>query len=328
VQRIWPLSAVVVGFVLIHCSTTTDVFSPPAVERGKAAAGQVDGEALKKHVANIVQGRTQEDGATTKVALREMITRQNVGKYLTDTYKAMGYEPKLETNNVSVGENTSIVVEIPGERPDVVLLTGHYDAWFQSGADDNGSALAVMLEAARVLKDTKPKRTIRIVAFDREEEGIIGSAEYHREHAADPLFIVLNMDCVGFAKHEDGTQDAPPGLGLRDKGDFLAAIANESAQTELVRFVRLSNDVPRFVDVVGLLAPGNSRNPATGAFLQSDHVPFWDADVPALFLTDTATFRNPHYHTKEDLPDTLDYDFLARTGQLIVGAVAAFAEHE
>ena len=292
------------------------------------AAGLVDGAALEKHVVAIVKGRTQENAPLASVALREQLTRESAATYLVDTFTSMGYVPSLENDTLSVGTNTSIVVEIPGTQPDVVLLTGHYDAWFQSGADDNASALAVILEAARVLKNTAPKRTIRFVAFDREEEGIVGSAQYQRAHARDPIALVLNMDCVGFASHEPGSQNAPPGLGLRDTGDFLAVIANERAKTELTRFVRLSTEVPRFIDTVGLVAPESARNPGTGAFLQSDHVPFWVAEIPALFLTDTALFRNSNYHTKKDLPETLDYDFLARAGQLIVGAVAAFAEHE
>jgi Zn-dependent M28 family amino/carboxypeptidase len=46
-------------------------------------------------------------------------------------------------------------------------------------------------------------------------------------------------------------------------------------------------------------------------FLRSDHVPFWDAGLPAVQITDTANFRNPHYHRPSDTPDTLDYEFLA-----------------
>ena len=44
----------------------------------------------------------------------------------------------------------------------------------------------------------------------------------------------------------------------------------------------------------------------------SDHSSFWDAGYPALMVTDTSFYRNPHYHQPTDTPDTLDYPFLAR----------------
>ena len=55
--------------------------------------------------------------------------------------------------------------------------------------------------------------------------------------------------------------------------------------------------------------------------LRSDHVPFWEAGVPALMWTDTAEFRNPHYHRPTDTPETLDYEFLAGVARLLVHAV-------
>jgi hypothetical protein len=54
---------------------------------------------------------------------------------------------------------------------------------------------------------------------------------------------------------------------------------------------------------------------------RSDQEPFWRVGVPALMWTDTADFRNPHYHQTTDTPDTLDYDFLRRVTQLLVAQV-------
>ena len=55
--------------------------------------------------------------------------------------------------------------------------------------------------------------------------------------------------------------------------------------------------------------------------LRSDHAPFWEAGLPALMWTDTAEFRNPHYHLPTDTPDTLDYDFMAGVTRLLIHAV-------
>jgi hypothetical protein len=55
--------------------------------------------------------------------------------------------------------------------------------------------------------------------------------------------------------------------------------------------------------------------------LRSDHAPFWQKGIPALMWTDTAEFRNPHYHMATDTPETLDYEFLAGVTRLLVHAV-------
>ena len=52
----------------------------------------------------------------------------------------------------------------------------------------------------------------------------------------------------------------------------------------------------------------------------SDHSSFWDHGMPALMITDTSFFRNPHYHRDSDTPDTLDYDFLAKVTQGVCAA--------
>lgn len=319
---------VLVAFALLvdGCATGSDAFTDGARGRALEAAAQVNGETLRDHVFAIVALRQQEDAPVSPYNERVALARTSTAKYVTDSFAAAGLSPIVETSQMSVGESQTIFVDIPGERPELVLLTAHYDAWFKAGADDNASAVAVLLEAARVLARAKLKRTIRVIAFDHEEEGFIGSLAYFQRHRGDDVRIVLNMDCVGFASNERGSQIAPAGLELRDRGNFLATIGNEPAKRDLERFVRLSGDVPDRVETLGLLPPGNAHTPGAGAFLRSDHVVFWEAGIRGLFLTDTADFRNKNYHTADDLPETLDYAFLSRVGRLAVGAVAAFAE--
>ena len=55
--------------------------------------------------------------------------------------------------------------------------------------------------------------------------------------------------------------------------------------------------------------------------LRSDHSPFWEAGIPAMMWTDTSEFRNPNYHQPSDLPETLDYEFLAAVCSLLVAHV-------
>jgi hypothetical protein len=303
-------------------------FGPPAVDRARSAATNVDGAKLKDHVAGIVAARAKEVPVTSTFSIMQPHVHLTSAEYMLDAFTAAGLKPTPERTLAEGMELTTVYADVSGERPDLVLVTGHHDAWFQSGADDNASALAVLVESARALKDTKPKRTIRFIAFDGEEEGLIGARRYLEHHADERIAVVINMDCVGYASHVKGSQDAPPGLSLRDTGDFLAVIANGPASQAAERFAGLAPLLARPADVLALLAPGSGRTPGTGAFLRSDHAPFWYQGTPALFLTDTANFRNHNYHTPDDTPEKLDYDFLARVGALTAAAAAAFAEED
>jgi len=64
--------------------------------------------------------------------------------------------------------------------------------------------------------------------------------------------------------------------------------------------------------------PSSQSNPVP---VISDHAPFWRAGLPALMWTDTAEFRNPHYHWHTDTPETLDYEFLTGVTRLLVHSV-------
>ncbi|MEW6212141.1 MAG: M20/M25/M40 family metallo-hydrolase, partial [Acidobacteriota bacterium] len=86
------------------------------------------------------------------------------------------------------------VAEIPGtdKKDEVIMLGGHLDSWHAAtGATDNAIGCAVMMEAARILKSLglKPRRTIRVALWSGEEQGLLGSQAYVKEHfgsAEDP----------------------------------------------------------------------------------------------------------------------------------------------
>lgn len=301
--------------------------SEEANRAARAAATAVDGAALQAHVSALLTARQSEAPVPSPYFGAMPLRRSQAADYIDRALRAEGYTPIHERDEQNGVATDNIYVDIAGsaQPASYVLVTGHYDNW-HLGADDNASAVAVLLQAAHIFVGQRPRRSLRIVAFDREEEGLTGSERFAERHAADSIYAVLNMDCVAFASHEENSQSAPPGLGLRSIGDFLAVLANVPAASPLSQVAALSSRLPQPVDVLGLLAPGDGHNAGAAAFLRSDHAPFWRRGVPALFFTDTANFRNPNYHKKSDLPDTLDYDFLSRSGQLVIAAAAALAE--
>jgi Zn-dependent M28 family amino/carboxypeptidase len=237
--------------------------------------------------------------------------------YSADTIILTGEDSRLAYN---------IVAEFPGttKANEVVLVGVHHDA-FYTGADDNSSAVAAMLELARVIRNHQFARTIRLVSFDLEDFGSIGSTRFVEAGYADDVVSAIVMDMIGYASPESGSQKDVMGINVPHVGDFLFVIGNENSAQMTQQMVGMSN-AHALAKVFGIIAPGDGVYFLSSAFMRSDHALFWFNDIPAIFLTDGANFRNPHYHTAGDVPETLDPVFLANNTRLLAASIALFAE--
>ncbi len=253
------------------------------------------------------------------------LTREKARQLVLRRFESLGYsvsthdvdDPRFPTSNV--------IAELRGtERPDEVVVVGaHYDAYY-AGADDNSSGVAAMLEMARLASGKRFARTVRFVGFDLEEFGLVGSTRYVSAHPEEKVVTSIVFDCIGYKDPTPGAQLGLPGFPIPDTGDFIAAIANERSNVRLEELYALGSRLG--VSLRGVLTPGDGTGPATGNLMRSDHAPFWMAGQSSLFLTDTANFRNPHYHTDKDVPSTLDADFLTDVTRLSAAGLAFWAE--
>jgi hypothetical protein len=255
------------------------------------------------------------------------LTRDKARAYLREQLESLGYTVTEQVDGLYPWTTVNLVAEKRGTtRPDEVVLVGaHYDAFF-AAADDNSTGVAAVLELARVLREHSFARTIRFVGFDLEELGFTGSARYVAGLSpGDDVTAALVFDSIGFRRHEPGSQRAPSGLSLPTTGDFLAVISN-ARSVGPADDVWLLNQRLGLTRVVSIEAPGRGESALVSDLLRSDHGPFWLADKPALFFTDTTEFRNERYHTPNDTLDTLDPAFLAEVTRLAVVSVAYWAE--
>lgn len=206
-----------------------------------------------------------------------------------------------------------------------LILAAHYDAVEGSpGADDNASALTVMLEVARRLTETVVLRPVRFIAFCLEEEDLLGSRAYaaHLTETGQALYGAIVLECVGYASDQEGSQKTPPGIpvAVPSVGNFLALIGN---QTSASLTTVLAAAMGPLVPIVPLIVPGNGEQlPDTR---RSDHTAFWEQGFAAVMVTDTANFRNPHYHRSSDTADTLNLTFLNSVADAVTSAVLALA---
>jgi hypothetical protein len=231
------------------------------------------------------------------------------------------------------GECRNVVATPVGLRGPAILIGAHYDsAPHCPGADDNASAVAAMLAVAQACATVSPRLPVAFAAFNREEDGLLGSTEFVGETLPALPWQVSHahiLEMVGYALHEAGSQRVPEGLPIKlpDTADFLGLLANGDSAALLREVLsQARGSLPDF-PVLGLeVRLGLER--FLPVLRRSDHVPFWQQRIPALMWTDTSEFRNPHYHQSTDTPDTLDYDFLRRTAQLLAGWVLATATED
>jgi Zn-dependent M28 family amino/carboxypeptidase len=209
-----------------------------------------------------------------------------------------------------------------------LLIGAHYDTVMGSpGADDNASALAVLLEAARRCDHTVLARPVWLAAFCLEEQGLLGSRAFlsSLKQTGQPLEGAIILECVGFASRDPGSQRTPPGvpMSVPTVGNFLGIVGNETSRDLLGAVERSARRFSPSTSTVALAVPG--RGESLPDVRRSDHAAFWDEGYRAVMLTDTANFRNPHYHQPTDTLDTLDLDFLEGVSDIVVGCIEDLA---
>jgi Zn-dependent M28 family amino/carboxypeptidase len=205
----------------------------------------------------------------------------------------------------------------------MIILGAHFDSVQGTpGADDNASGVAVLLEAARLLSRARLRSQLLFCAFNLEELTMIGSSYFAKKlkSARAKVDAMISLEMIGYTDLNPGGQKYPFGLKAfyPERGDFIGVIGNWNSASLLRRFARQMRQV-QGLPVETLSVPGNGG--LIPAVRLSDHSPFWDAGYPALMVTDTSFFRNPHYHGPTDTLETLNLDFMAKVCEGVIRGV-------
>jgi hypothetical protein len=242
--------------------------------------------------------------------------------FIEDSFSRAGLRTRRDSYEMRGQPCHNIEAEIPGNRPEIIVIGAHYDSVFGSpGANDNGSGVAAVLGlaqrfAARETRQSPPRRTpdktLRFVAFVNEEppyflSGEMGSLVYARrcKERGDKISAMISLETIGYFSDAPHSQTYPsPGLGVfyPKVGNFIGFVSNVHSRALLRRVIALFRK--------------HAKIPSEGASLPafipgvswSDQWSFWQHGYPALMVTDTAPFRYPFYHSSSDTPDKLDYD--------------------
>jgi Zn-dependent M28 family amino/carboxypeptidase len=240
----------------------------------------------------------------------------------------------VETQKVPFHGKTyrNLIANLEGADPEKkwLLIGAHYDSAIGSpGADDNASGTAVLLEAAGILARRKLGMTIQFAAFTLEEPQphtvhfLIGSNHFAAgaKRSKIKYKAVFILESVGYTDSAEGSQIIPflVGIPVPKIGNFLGVVSNSRSKHLMQVFHAASNKYVSELPVVPYKVPLSGRIIPATRF--SDHTSFWNHGYPALMLTDTAMFRNPHYHTYHDSPETLDFAFMSNVAKALISAV-------
>ena len=233
-------------------------------------------------------------------------------------------------------EGLNLVAIAEGQTDEAIVLVAHHDTVRDSpGADDNGAAVAMLLELAHQLAGRQFRRTVVLAAPDFEEIGLLGArplVRWLRAHYDVRAAVVF--DPIGFMDSRPRTSPVPPAIARlypgqaariaarEERGDTVIAVYRRRSASLVRRWSRClaatigSERVIQLRDPLDLpgVGPALGLHPIARNFSRSDHVRFWDAGLPAIQVTNTGNFRNPNYHRPTDTPDTLDYETLGRIG--------------
>ena len=267
-------------------------------------------EALRRHVAAL----TLDIGERTPFSAGSLARAQ---AYIGAAFDGAGLEV-VEQSYDFEGQRVANLIAAPpgtGSSPAYYLVGAHYDTVPGTpGADDNASAVAVLLELGRRLGRRPPAVPVRLAAFTLEEPPthqtrFQGSRVFVRKlrPKGERILGAIILEMVGFTSPR---QDYPLVLRWRypRQGNYIGIVGNWRSRPFGRTILRGFRENPR-LPVESLFVPLNGWVlPATRL---SDHAAFWDRGWPALMVTDTAFFRNPNYHTPWDVIETLDFAFMA-----------------
>jgi Zn-dependent M28 family amino/carboxypeptidase len=246
------------------------------------------------------------------------------------------------------------IAEIPGGdlKDEVVMLGAHLDSWHAgTGATDNGAGSAVVMEAVRILKslDLKPRRTIRVALWTGEEQGLLGSKAYVREHFGhfqEETAATAAAAGQGSGNSQpSGTSEAAEGGSTANRRtaarrtlvqqpayDKFAAYFNLDNGSGRVRGIYAQENAGAWAVFRGWLAPFRDLDAETVTLATTggtDHLSFDAIGLPGFqFIQDPIEYMSRTHHSNIDVYDHIEGDDLKQAAVIMASFVynAAMAD--
>ena len=288
----------------------------------RGSAQTADTSLLRKHVTALVStpGHRNYLHTASLDTVAAYIYRRLLG------YADSVYFQEYTVNGRTYRNVVGIKRGVSGKR---LIIGAHYDVCDeQSGADDNASGVAGLLETARLLKDRQLQCTVEYVAYTLEEPpffrsdkmgSFVHASSLHR--AGANVMGMISLEMIGYFTDARRSQHYPLGLlrliyGSRGNyitlvnkygaGSFARRFSRRYTRSHLIRTKKFAG--PKFLPGVDF----------------SDHLNYWKFGYSALMITDTSFYRNANYHETGDTISTLDFVRMAQVVNATAQALASF----
>jgi len=332
IYKIVRLALALSSFVLLD---TAGVIAHAGNTRAPGTMDMIDIHATEARLRDHLRALTVDIGERS---VRVPGNLKKTAGYIRDFYKGIGIEARERPYGYHGFEVANVVAEIrfkpnPAKR---ILIGAHFDSVAGTvGADDNASAVAVQLETARQVMALQASNDLDLsvvfVSFALEEPPAYGTrfmgSRVYAEQARSREERIDGMIClemVGYTCSEPGCQSYPFPLmffGYPRQGNFVGIVGNFDSRG-LTRSIFNSFQKNPDLPVIKLTVPFNGW--IMPAVRLSDHASFWDEGFKAVMITDSAFYRNPHYHQVTDTMHRLDYRFMA---ELVESLVTFLVQH-
>ena len=235
--------------------------------------------------------------------------------YIESVFRENGYRVQPQTFSCYGKSVSNLIAEKEGTEGRAVVVGAHYDTVPGTpGADDNASAVAGMLELARLLRGGLNKRHLVFVAFVNEEPPCFGSQNMgsmvyakHLKGQGVPVDFMISLEMIGYFRKELIQRYPLPGMQLfyPKTADFIGVVGNFQS-SKYISFLKKGIKRNSAINARALAAPSY-----VGGINLSDNSSFWYYGYRAVMVTDTSFFRNKNYHQETDTIDTLNFDAMA-----------------
>jgi len=289
----------------VACKDQDASTQPVAEDSPSPAAPRIDAGRAYENVKKMVELGPRPSGSEPQKKQQEFIESQLKSYGLKTTRDQFdGDTPHGKIPMVN------IIAEVPGSKPDIVLITGHYDTKPMPGfvgANDGGSSAASVLEMARVMARSNPEYTLWFVFFDGEEAVVDWEANNGLDNTYGSRHLVAKLK-------SDGTLDRVRAMVLVDMiGDKNLGIKKDE------------NSTPWLVDLIwntAVKAGSGKYFLGNETAMSDDHLPFVDAGIPAIDIIDFDYGPdNAYWHTKQDTLDKISGESIKAVSDVVIAAL-------
>ncbi len=306
------------------------VFEDEDIEAVNRFSSTITANELKKHVyilaSDSLEGRKTGEPGNHKAAkfIKDFYISENIPSPLQDGDYYQTIPESFLNNDLKSSQNVLAYIQGSKYPDEVLIISGHFDhlgvkdSLIYHGADDNASGTAALLEIAQAFniaakEGFKPKRSILILHFTAEENGLYGSRYYIKNPAFSLKNTVanLNIDMIGRTSRNHKETD-----------EYIYLIGSDRISKELHYISEAANE--QFTQL-HLDYKYNAENDANRYYNRSDHYNFALQGIPVIFY-----FNGEHedYHLETDTPEKLNYPLLEKRTKLIFSTAWYVANSE